>query len=208
MASELSRRRLFVGTFLSAEQQELLGRLKGASERLAADWGMRLRWVKPVKLHMTWIFLGSTEAGLIPDISGRLAAMVSEHGPMETSYDRVEFWPSARKPRQLVMIPSVVPEALRGLSDRIRTELAEFCEKPEDRPFRPHLTLLRFDHHDQSGRGKRPENRRLDLPHWFDPADFLPLVHEIRQVSLIESHMGKGNDDYEVLEDFRLTARS
>src|SRR5262249_56238257 len=98
--------RLFLGTFLSAEQQELLGELKGQNDKLVVAWGRRLRWVKHVKLHMTWLFLGKTESSAIDTIGERLSGIVTGYAPMQVTYDRLEFWPSARKPRQLVVTPS------------------------------------------------------------------------------------------------------
>jgi 2'-5' RNA ligase len=115
MASGSPQKRLFVGTFLSPDQQELLGELHRHGNGLTAAWGCRLRWVKPAKLHMTWLFLGSVNPGLISEIHARLDGIASRHGSMQVAYDRVEFWPDARRPRQLVMTPAAVPESVGPL---------------------------------------------------------------------------------------------
>ena len=206
MDGDTADRRLFVGTFLSAEQQELLGELKRQNDRLVDAWGKRLRWVKYVKLHMTWLFLGKTDESAVDAIGERLSGIVTDYAPMQVTYDRLEFWPSARKPRQLVMTPSVVPDQLSSLAGHIKAGLKDYTEKPEDRQFRPHLTLLRMQH-EQTARASHAERRRLELPTWFDTKVFLPLVHDILSLALIESHLGKGGDDYEVLKSFQLKNR-
>lgn len=203
MASGSLQKRLFVGTFLSPDQQELLGELNRHGDRLTAAWGCRLRWVRPAKLHMTWLFLGSVNPELISEIHARLGGIAGRHRSIEVAYDRIEFWPDARRPRQLVMTPAAVPESVGSLAVSIRSELKEFTAKPEDRPFRPHLTLLRFDRGSFAARAAGAR-ARLSLPEWLETSGFLPLVQGMSEIALVESHLGKGADEYEVLERFPL----
>ncbi|HEY9871394.1 MAG TPA: RNA 2',3'-cyclic phosphodiesterase [Candidatus Obscuribacterales bacterium] len=203
MSSSCPQKRLFVGTFLSADQQKLLGELNRYGERLTAAWGCRLRWVKPAKLHMTWLFLGSVNPELISQIRARLGGIAAEHRSMAVAYDRLEFWPDARRPRQLVMTPAAVPEPVGPLAASVRSQLKEFTAKPDERAFRPHLTLLRFDRGSSSARAAGAP-ARLAVPEWLDTSGFLPLVHRIGEIALIESHLGKGADEYEMLACFPL----
>lgn len=191
-------KRLFVGTFLTREQQHLLTRLQERKEDLAALWRHKLRWVKADKLHMTWFFIGSQPADRVEEISSCLSTAVQGGPGGKITYDRIEFWPAPRSPRQLVMTAQPVLEHFVELCRSIRKSLAEYAEKEETRAFRPHVTLLRFE------RTETTEKRTLTFPEWFDADSVLPMVHTIDRVDLIESHMGGGPEGYEVLRSFAL----
>lgn len=177
----------------------MFGQLRESSEALSKLWERKLRWVKAAKLHMTWFFLGDIDLQQVPELNSCLSSVVSGKPSGEIAYDRLEFWPSPRKPRQLVMTAKVVPQYLQTLGADIRRSLAEFAVKPEERDFRPHITLLRFD-----VMSKPADKVPLSMPEWLQLNSVFPLVHNIKVVDLIESHMGGGRDDYEVLHSFSL----
>lgn len=177
----------------------MLARLRDHNDALSSLWQRKLRWVKAVKLHTTWFFLGDVDASRVPEVTAVLAEISRGRQSGEIVYDKIDFWPTARKSRLLALTSSMVPAHLAQLAADIRHGLRAFASKPDDRDFRPHITLMRFellpgaDH-------KRP----LEFPDWLNLNEFIPLVHKLDQVALIESHMGAGRDDYETLQSFPL----
>lgn len=191
--------RLFIGTFLSAQQQDHLGRLRDQNDRLTSLWNQKLRWVKSKKLHLTWLFLGEVKEDLKPKIIDRLSTLISSKSSLTITYDHAQFWPTPSKARQLVLTSQVVPSVASELAMDIRYKLADLVSKPDDHPFRPHITLLRFDSHHQ-----HPPHIPPQLPDFPELDQTLPLLHTIESISLIESHLGAVQDDYQTLESFNL----
>ena len=70
--------RLFIGTFLEPTEQERFASLPIINEHLEAKWQRKPRWVKPDKLHVTWLFLGSIEKELVDKVQTALRALVTE----------------------------------------------------------------------------------------------------------------------------------
>lgn len=187
--------RLFVGTFLSPEQQERLGTIAAADERLSHLWHRKLRWVKPKKLHLTWYFLGNVAEPAIKTIEERLREAVGELSSTELKYERLEVWPSAKMPRQFVLTPSVVPDGVKEIVESVRSRLKGLVPDPDYKAFKPHITLMRFD--------RLPKNVQkppaIQLPENFPSDGILPIVHQIGEIALIESHLGSRSDEYEAI---------
>jgi 2'-5' RNA ligase len=186
------RRRLFIGTFLPEKDRAALLVDAESAEKLSALWGRKIRWVRPEKLHLTWVFLGGVEEERIPEIEARVSAVLHGFGPMDIAYAKPTLWPHARNARTFVLQPERAPEDVVRLGETIKRELKEYAEKL-DIKYRPHITLARMD----------STKQRIEVPDWFAPLKHLPLVHHIDRVDIIESHLG-GNKDYESLVGWQL----
>lgn len=188
------RRRVFIGTFLAAPDQERLGRLREYEAQLTEQWQCKLRFVRPEKLHLTWFFIGSVSSAAIDEIRAICAEEARHHGPMQMQFATPTFWPRARGARMLVLQPETVPQPVMQLATALKSRCRKWAEH-EDKRYRPHITLMRFDGVD----GKQ----RLELPEFFPLADHLPVSLDVQMISLIESHLGTGGA-YETLENFPL----
>jgi len=100
------------------------------------------RWTRPEGIHLTLKFLGQ--------ISGQQEAQVknalSRMGPFEKFTVRVQgfgFFPDAKRPR-VFWAGLDAPPALAQLAAQVESALAPLGFAPENRPFKPHLTLARF----------------------------------------------------------------
>ncbi|HEY9786244.1 MAG TPA: RNA 2',3'-cyclic phosphodiesterase [Candidatus Obscuribacterales bacterium] len=199
--------RLFVGTFLPASAQESLESLTTANQSLGELWQHKLRWVKRAKLHITWLFLGNVDQSLIPALSEAIEKCVfafasahkGEHLTIE--YDRIECWPSQKKPRLIVLTPSHPQRPIIELGKQIRSHLAHFAEQEEDKEFRPHVTLARAQA--TLVKGSPLAARKASVSDIKSPSGLFPLKQEISEISLIESHLGAG-DQYEEIARFEL----
>lgn len=177
--------RLFVGTFLPEPERHKLLVDPASNERLVELWERRIRWVRPEKLHLTWLFLGSVDEAIVPEIKAKVADIVRDVAPMDLYYSQSTFCPSSRNARTFVLEPETVPDEVKKLGERCRKELKEYVEEDRLEPkYKPHLTLARMD------RGRK----RVSLPEWFPPLKHFPLHHHIDRVDLIESHLGASND--------------
>jgi RNA 2',3'-cyclic 3'-phosphodiesterase len=119
---------------LAAEQ----GRL-----RAACGPGRAIRWTRPEGLHLTLKFLGEVAVERLPEVTAALESL-GAFEPFEVEVGGFGFFPSARRPR-VFWVGLDAPPALAGLAARVEAAMASVGFAPEGRPFRPHLTLARFE---------------------------------------------------------------
>ena len=184
MANE--RERLFLGLALSPEVrsalQEALARASGS--------GLPNRMVPPTNWHITLRFLGDTPRDRRDSLVTMLrTAILPPPHPV-----RIDGWgafPRAAAAR--VFWAGVVDEsgALTRIAAAAETLAREAGFPPEDRPFRPHLTLARLrDPHDL-----RP------LLQLLPP---LGVMLPVQEITLFRSHLGNGPARYEPVETIAL----
>lgn len=189
-------KRLFVGTLLADRHSQSLSRMKDRlAPQLSEVWhNCKLRWVRPEKLHITWLFIGESNEESEQEIKDILASELSTAEPFSLHYDRLEIFGPKSRPKALVLSCRNAPDQVQALAALMRKSLGHLCQKKEDQIFRPHLTLCRFPH---GYRGK------TILPE-LETSEFLPLQQEVACLSLIESHLGGKGDSYERLADYFL----
>lgn len=130
------------------------------------------------RLHLTVAFLGElTSAGLeaarsVPPISV---------GPLDLTLDALGLWPESRI---LWFAPSQPPAALGALEATLWDRLAALGFRPEERTYRPHMTLARR---------ARPIEAAAAPVHWHVP-----------ELALVESFPEAHSVHYEVLETWPL----
>jgi 2'-5' RNA ligase len=194
-----SLKRLFVGTFLAEEDRERIREARISLEPVLQEkWKCRLRWVRPEKLHMTWLFLGDCDAEQEKTIANRLDEItkVNTLGAEASviDFDRFDFFPSKSKRSCTALLPSNVPDDFSAVARTLRRSLHEFCEKKESQELRPHLTIFRFE---------RTDRRKYTFPEELDASVITPVKLDVSSLALICSHLGSSKDDYEVLRSYR-----
>jgi len=185
-------KRLFVGTYLSPQQQESLGTLSERKLELEKDLNCRVRLVKQHKLHLTWLFLGDVEAQRVPEICQKLKTVLLSTKEMSLIYKQMQLWPSVKKARMIVLTPEKVPAEVHNLAAAIFSELAPCVKKIGHREYHPHITLARLQREDF-------EAASLKIPDWFMHDCCLPITHQIARIELIQSELGKQADEYQTL---------
>lgn len=104
------------------------------------------RWVHLDTLHLTLRFLGDVD----PALAGRVPAAVHEALDGASAFDvrlggAGSFPPSGRKIRALWLGILQGADELGGLARSLDAPLASLGWPPDDRPYRPHLTIARTD---------------------------------------------------------------
>jgi RNA 2',3'-cyclic 3'-phosphodiesterase len=136
-------------------------------ERLAAEMAIRARG-KPVarsKIHLTLAFLGEVDAGRIAVEPEAIAAPA-----FDLVLDCVGSFAGARVAWAGFVEP---PPALANLQSRLASELRGQGLRLEDRPFAPHLTLVRHI-------GAAQTREAID-----------PIDWRVREVVLVKSQAGR-----------------
>lgn len=196
------RKRLFIGTFLSEEDRQ---RLKEARQKLEPillqQWNCKLRWVRPEKLHMTWLFLGDCDLDTENAICQQLSQISLDNSLAKEdsiiSFKKFDFFPSRAKRSLMALLPNTVPGGFGTLAKKVRKQLLKFCENKESEELRPHLTIFRFD---------RSDHRKHEFPAQLDLSSLPPINLDVSSLSLIHSHHGSSKEDYQILNSYKLSS--
>jgi 2'-5' RNA ligase len=89
-------------------------------------------------LHVTLCFLGAVDESVVPELSARAAAL--DAVAFELEFDALEYW---RRARLLAATCSSTPPAAIALAESLRVMARCVGLAPDERPLRPHVTLLR-----------------------------------------------------------------
>lgn len=191
---DTATKRLFLGTFLDQDAQ---ARFSGnVHDALAKFWKIKVRKVRPEKLHLTWCFAGNITARQEQELNLRLAPVMDSLAGCELNYTRLELFPHKHHPRLIALTPEHVPNQCIVICKKIREAAEGLCEQEgREQFFRPHITVFRL-----------PANvpRNLVFPAEFPPPELLPVRHRVDRVCLIRSYYDQGQDGYDLLQTYAL----
>ena len=88
--------------------------------------------------HVTLAFIGAFPAHRVPYLLERAAEIHVE--PFRLNFDRLEYWP---RPKVASLSAAIVPPELQALVDSLNAVMPDLGLKPEDRTYRPHITVVR-----------------------------------------------------------------
>ncbi len=134
------------------------------------------RWHHPDDLHMTLVFLGKVapeRLECVHRVAGKIAAQ-----PFSIELNRLGYW---KRPRILWCSPDHTPHPLIRLVHELQLGLSGCGFRPEQRDYRPHVTLAR--------KAGRVDAGLLDVPVIWRPSEFV----------LAGSHSGTELPRYRIL---------
>ena len=129
----MSSKRVFFALWPDHRQRE---RLRDTINAVARDVEGRI--VDRRNWHITLAFVGDIEESLIPQLQQRASSIQVE--PFHLSFDRLEFW---ARPRVACLVAATVPTELQQLVMSLHTIIQDVGVIPEDRTYRPHITVAR-----------------------------------------------------------------
>ncbi len=152
-----------------------------------------VRWVNPEQTHLTLRFLGSVERSGIASLSVALEDAAARSGRFPLVLSGTGAFPSFSRPRVLWIGVRPHP-GLGALHARVRDALATVGFDPEDRPFRPHVTV---------GRIRRGREAAAGLIESFSASPFEARC-KVGDIALVESVLGPGGARHRDLGRFAL----
>jgi 2'-5' RNA ligase len=130
-----ARRRLFFALWPDEACRE---QLEAAAQQafLGSEAGVG-RPVPPADWHVTLCFLGAVPEPLLPSLQAGAARL---HAPAFTlRFERLRYWEQAG----VLALLADCPSGAAGLATALRTLSRELGLSPDDKPLRPHITLVR-----------------------------------------------------------------
>ncbi len=88
--------------------------------------------------HVTLAFIGAFPENRVPYLLERAAEIHVE--PFRLNFDRLEYWP---RPRVASLSAAMVAPEPQALVDSLNGIIEDLGLKPEDRNYRPHITVVR-----------------------------------------------------------------
>jgi 2'-5' RNA ligase len=133
--------RLFVALEIpEAVRRELSRRVAALRDRLP-----RARWVDLEMVHLTLLFLGEVPEDRVPALSAKLREAFAKHAPMTLRLSGGGTFPPKR-PARVAWIGMEAPEELAAVqADAVAAAVEAVGFEPEERPFKPHVTLARCE---------------------------------------------------------------
>ena len=129
----MSKKRVFFGLWPDHRQRDRLrDTISSVARNIEGSAVDRRNW------HITVAFLGDIDEELIPDLQTRASGIEVE--PFRLAFDRLEFWP---RPKVACLVAATVPAELENLVKSLQSVLHEAGISPEDRTYRPHITVSR-----------------------------------------------------------------
>ncbi|MCP5419887.1 MAG: RNA 2',3'-cyclic phosphodiesterase [Gammaproteobacteria bacterium] len=167
--AEARARRLFLALWPNSEERQRIAALTRSLEGG--------RKVIAENLHLTLVFLGASDSERLRCYESALQGLRVPF--MELRLDRLGYWP---KPRILWLGSGQATPVLAELVGILNQRLSRCGHKPENRPFTPHVTLIR----------KHPGS--------LSNVDVSPPIHwSTRRFALVESRTDNTGTYYQVV---------
>ena len=100
------------------------------------------RFIDRRNWHVTLVFIGTFPENRVPYLLERAQDIHVE--PFRLNFDRLEYWP---RPRVASLVAATVPPELQQLVDALNSIISDLGREPEDRVYRPHITVVRNARH-------------------------------------------------------------
>lgn len=131
--------RLFVALEVpETVRREVSRRLTGVRDRLP-----HARWVDPANIHLTLVFLGEVAEDRVPALTDHLRQAFAGHPAMPMRIQGAGTFPPGR-PARVAWLGLDAPDDLIALqADAVQACVEAVEHEPEEREYRPHITLAR-----------------------------------------------------------------
>ena len=148
----------------------------------------KVRWVEPENLHLTLVFLGDVDILELPKVCDLVAAAVSDFSPIDIRVRGAGAFPDRHRPRTLWLGVDEGAEPLILLHRSLEQQLKAIGYRPEQRRFRPHLTLGRV----RQGSDQLAEQLQQQ-------ADYEAGQMQVDEVAIFSSRLDRNGPEYEAL---------
>ena len=132
--------RVFVAVGLSRDARQ---QLIDAVGRVRLEVPDGIQWADPGGMHLTLKFLGNIPASGVPRLLACVDDFAGEHQPFHLHLSELGMFPNRRSPRVLWAGVDGDLNELSRLQEAAEGAITTLGYPPEERPFRPHITLGR-----------------------------------------------------------------
>ena len=140
MAAAADTVRVFVSVGLSADARD---QLVEAVTRIRAEVPEGIQWASPDGMHLTLKFLGNIPSSHVSPLLACVEELANANPVFGLNLAGLGMFPNRRKPRVLWAGAGGDLDVLSSLQQAAEDAINALGYPPEQRPFRPHITLGR-----------------------------------------------------------------
>lgn len=156
-----------------------------------------LRWIPAISLHITLKFLGQVDSKNVSSIQSVLSRVAAERPQLKLALGKGGVFPSSGAPRVFWSAIEGDVRELTELATTLEQELAPLGYPPENRKFKPHLTVARSV-------GDKPLPAPVTGQFCTLFSGYASPTFQVNEVHLIQSHLNASGARYETLSRFPL----
>lgn len=179
--------------FYAVEFDEKTRDILVSKQNLLKSRAVRANFTMRENLHLTLRFLGEVPSSDLPVLTGIQDLVSKRHGPFKIEISGLGTF--VREKGGIVWAGIKYSEALLAFQRDLEKEIAKKGFRPENRPFKPHITLAREFIPD--GSMDKTIKESGDLQHEF----------EVKSISLMESSRVNGKLVYTCLYNTSISNR-
>lgn len=177
----------YIRAFIAVEINDVIRAELADVQSVLKKANGHVSWVRPGNIHCTLVFLGDIFADMINQVAAALNQATVGCKPFEVEITGLGFFGPARSPRIIWAGIAGRTDALVELQGRITAAVLRAGLKPDEKPFKPHLTIGRV----RSNRNAAGLVRALEKNR-----DKSFGVLSVRQVVLMESALASTGPTY------------
>lgn len=136
----MSAQRIFIAVTLDPALHQAVVELQHSVETA----GAKIRWSKPGQLHFTLRFLGEITPAQLALVKVATREAASDTAPFRITLRQLGAFPSFQRPQVVWVGVADGATELQALAAKLEAHLTHHHFPPEERPFKPHLTLARI----------------------------------------------------------------
>lgn len=162
------------------------------SAKLCEYYPCPVKFVGKDNIHLTWKFIGDTEAEKLEEIKEITKESVENISDVQIRFEKFEIWPNGKKPSLIVLTGA----DLNGNATKLYQKLDKKFEKlkipREKRNFLPHITVARF-------KLKQRPSEKFTLPDWLS---FNPVETGFSELCIFQSTSTKNGSIYTPVKSY------
>lgn len=183
--------------FVAVELDPALHRAVVEAQRRLEAAGAKVRWIKPDHLHFTLRFLGEITPVQLALVKVATREAAQGIAPFGVILKRLGGFPSLHRPQVIwIGVEEGAPD-LVAMANRLNERLVHHRFPPEDRKFRPHLTLARIRDARQWGDIVRALTQSQDIA---------VGSQQVQAMAVMESRLTRDGPIYTRVEEVSLQA--
>jgi len=183
--------RTFIAVPLPPDSQAMLATLQENLRSSKAD----VRWTSIQSIHLTLKFLGEIDQAIVPRMAEELRAAVASERRFQLRLRGLGGFPNLSSPRVIWCAVQDGKENLLSLQQTVDAACVRLAQAPEERGFKPHLTLGRVT-------GKTNLQRLLEC---IKICPVLESTFTVDHINIYKSVLLPRGAVYNVLENIELS---
>jgi 2'-5' RNA ligase len=184
-----------IRTFIAVDLDQAVRHRTVALQEILKKAGTEVKWVEPVNLHVSLLFLGEVEDREVVDVCRSVEEVAREHSSFVMSVETVGCFPHSRRPRVLWVGVGEGKQPLCAIHDALEIPLLDLGYRREERKYSPHITLGRV-------KSDRPTEKLASA--LAQQADWKGGEIQVRELLVMGSKLTPTGPEYTVLSRAKL----